>query len=152
MIPLLLNYLIKMSQYPSFHYTFSILFVIYLFFSWFSFTSPEIFIMVIEKPFTFFMMKKGIKSNHNNIYIYMLFLSSQCHLVYNWGKVVHLQWKSYRFGPLICDTICNLISHVYVFLITRPLVHCKNKNKSLESRLQEDIWHQTFWSNSYGKI
>ena len=45
---LLLNYLIKMSQYPSFRYTFSILFVTYLSFSWFSWkipitTSPEEF-------------------------------------------------------------------------------------------------------------
>ena len=45
---LLSNYLIKMSQYPSFHYTFSILFVTYLSFSWFSWkipitTSPEEF-------------------------------------------------------------------------------------------------------------
>ena len=62
-----------MSQYPSFHYTFSILFVTYLSFSWFSWkipitTSPEnFFFMDIEKPFTFFMVKKGIKSNHNNL-------------------------------------------------------------------------------------
>ena len=33
-------------------------------------TSPEeIFFMDIEKPFTFFMVKKGIKSNHNNFFV-----------------------------------------------------------------------------------
>ena len=30
-------------------------------------SSEEIFFMDIEKPFTFFMVKKGIKSNHNNL-------------------------------------------------------------------------------------
>ena len=73
---LLSNYLIKMSQYPSFHYTFSILFVTYLSFSWFSWKIPitaspeEFFFMDIEKPFTFFMVKKGIKSNHNNLLLF----------------------------------------------------------------------------------
>ena len=62
-----------MSQYHSFHCTFSILFVTYLSFNWFSWkipitTSPEeFFFMDIEKPFTFFMVKKGIESNHNNL-------------------------------------------------------------------------------------
>ena len=63
-----------MSQYPSFHYTFFILFVIYLSFSTVDFlkkhltTSPEkISFMDFEKPFTFFMVKKGLKSNHNNL-------------------------------------------------------------------------------------
>ena len=37
---LLLNHLIKISQYPSFRYTFSILFVTYLSFSWYSFKIP----------------------------------------------------------------------------------------------------------------
>ena len=29
----------------------------------------ELFFMGIEQPFTFFMVKKGIKSNHNNFFV-----------------------------------------------------------------------------------
>ena len=32
--------------------------------------SRRIFFMDIEKPFTFFMVKKGIKSNHNNLLLF----------------------------------------------------------------------------------
>ena len=32
-------------------------------------SSEEIFFIDIEKPFTFFMVKKGIKSNHNNFFV-----------------------------------------------------------------------------------
>ena len=50
-----------MSQYPSFCHTFPI------FLSKHLTTSPEeMFFMDIEKPSTFIMVKKGIKSNHNN--------------------------------------------------------------------------------------
>ena len=54
--------------------------------------------------------------------------------------------------PLVWGTTRNLISHVCLFLITRPLVHHKNKSNSLETRLWKDISHQTLRSNSYGKI
>ena len=63
-----------------------------------------------------------------------------------------LQFKSYKFGSLVWGTICNLISHVYVFVITRTLAHHKNKSNSLETRLWKDISHQTLQSNSYSKI
>ena len=62
-----------------------------------------------------------------------------------------LQCKSYKFGSLVWGTICNLMSHVYVF-ITRTLAHHKNKSSSLETRLWKDISHQTLQSNSYSKI
>ena len=32
--------------------------------------SRRIFFMDVEKPFTFFMVKKGIKSNHNNLLLF----------------------------------------------------------------------------------
>ena len=32
-------------------------------------SSEEIFFMIIEKPFTFFMVKKGIKGNHSNFFV-----------------------------------------------------------------------------------
>ena len=54
--------------------------------------------------------------------------------------------------PLVWGSNCNLISHVYKFLITRSLVHHKNKDISLQTTLWEDIFHRTWWSNSYGKI
>ena len=44
-----------------------------------------------------------------------------------WHKVERLQGKSYKFRYLVWGTTCNLISHVYVFFITRPLAHQKNK-------------------------
>ena len=61
-----------MSQYPSFCHTFSIyLLHIYPsvdFLSKYCTTSPEEnFFIDIEKPFTFFMLKKGTKSNHSNL-------------------------------------------------------------------------------------
>ena len=59
---------------------------------------------------------------------------------YKWGKVACLQCKSYKFGPLGCGTTCNLIPHVCLFLITRPLVHHKNKSNGLGIRLWQDLW------------
>ena len=79
-------------------------------------------------------------------FMYMQFSS------WNWGKIVRLLCKSYKFDPLVWGTTCNLISQVYVFLITKPLAHHKNKSNSLETRLWKDISHQTLQSNSYGKI
>ena len=77
------------------------------------------------------------------------FWSSQHHLV-SGGKVVCLQCKSYKFGPLVWwDTTCNFISHVCVFLITRPLVHHKNNINSVEARLWKNISHQTLQWKSY---
>ena len=75
-------------------------------------------------------------------YAFLEFVTPSC----KWGKVVCLQnvCKFYKFGPLVWDTTCNLISHVCLFLITRPLVHHKNKINSLETRL----WKDTFL---YGK-
>ena len=73
---LLSNYLIKMSQFPSLHYAFPFFFVIYLSFSWFSlentyyYDSRRIFLMDTEKPFTFFMVKNGIKCDHNNLLLF----------------------------------------------------------------------------------
>ena len=70
------NYSIKMSQYRSFPYAFSILFVTYLSFNflskYFTTSSEEIFFMDNEKLFTFFMVNKGIKSNHNNFFVVYL--------------------------------------------------------------------------------
>ena len=50
-----------------------------------------------------------------------------------WGKVVLLQCESYKFGPLVSNTTCNLISHVCLFFINRPLFHQKNKINGLET-------------------
>ena len=58
---------------------------------------------------------------------------------YKWSRVVHLHCKPYKFCPLVWGTACNLIQHVYAFLITRLLVHHKNKSNSLESMLWKDI-------------
>ena len=81
-------------------------------------------------------------------YAFLEFTTPSC----KWGKVVCLQCKSYKFGPLVWwDFMYNLISHVCVFLITRPLVHHKNNSNSLEARLWKDISHQTLQSNSYDK-
>ena len=70
-------------------------------------------------------------------YTFSEFLTPSCMR----AKVVWwLQCKSYKFGPLIMwGTTCNLISHVCLFLITRPLIHHKNKINSPESRLWKDI-------------
>ena len=49
------------------------IFVTYLSLSWFSFkitTGQDFFFMDIEKPFTFFMVKRGIKSNNNNLLLF----------------------------------------------------------------------------------
>ena len=66
-----------------------------------------------------------------------------------WDILVRLQCKSYKFGQ---GTTCNLISHVYVFVITRPVVHRKNRSNSLETRSWKDISYQTLWLNSHGNI
>ena len=70
-------------------------------------------------------------------YTFSEFLTPSCMR----AKVVWwLQCKSYKFGPLIMwGTTCNLILHVCLFLITRPLIHHKNKINSPESRLWKDI-------------
>ena len=62
-----------------------------------------------------------------------------------WGKVACacLQCKSYKFGPLLPSGaglrhyfyLQSGTTHVCLFLITRPLVHHKNKSNSLETRL-----------------
>ena len=55
---------------------------------------------------------------------------------WKWGKAVSLQCKSYKFGLLVwLGNAYFLISHVYLFLITIPLIYHKNKSNSLESRL-----------------
>ena len=70
------------SQYPSFCYLFSILFVTYLFLSWFSFKIPyyqstrKFFFMDIEKPFSLFYLKKGIKNNHNYLLLFNCWIFS----------------------------------------------------------------------------
>ena len=60
---LLSNYLIKMSQYPSFHYIFSILFVTYLSFHWFYLENTYYY----ESRIIFFQAhwEAIIKSNYN---------------------------------------------------------------------------------------
>ena len=73
---LLSNYLIKMSQYPSFHGTFfhfiCYIFILQLIFleNTYYYESRRIFFMGTEKLFTFFMVKKDIKSNHNNLLLF----------------------------------------------------------------------------------
>ena len=91
---------------------------------------------------------KQIDTKFKLKYAFSEFVTPSC----KWGKVACLQCKSYKFGPLVWGTTCNLIPHVCLFLITRPLVHHKNKSNSLETRLWKDISHQTLRSNSYGKI
>ena len=66
--------------------------------------------------------KKGLQL-HNNA----PFRSSRRHLDSQWGKVAYLQCKFYKFGPLVLGTTCNLMPHVCLFLITRPLGHQKTK-------------------------
>ena len=75
------------------------------------------------------------------------------------GKVTCLQCKSYKFGPLLPSGslrhyfyLQSGTAHVCLFLITRPLVHHKNKSNSLETRLLKDISLQTLQSISYSKI
>ena len=75
----------------------------------------------------------------HNPYAFSEFATPSC----KWGKVVRLQCKSYKFGPLVWGTTCSLISHVFLFLITSLMVHHKNKSNSLETRLWKDISHQT---------
>ena len=84
----------------------------------------------------------------HNQYAFSEFATPSC----KWGKVVRLQCKSYKFGPLVWGTTCSLISHVFLFLITSLMVHHKNKSNSLETRLWKDISHQTLRPNSYCKI
>ena len=73
---LLLNYLIKMSQHLFFRYTFSILCFTYLSISWFFFKIPccesrrMFFHGHWEAIYFFFMVRKGIKSNHNNLFYF----------------------------------------------------------------------------------
>ena len=79
------------------------------------------------------------------------FQSSQCHLVSE--PMPNVCRMSVNPTNLILwwGTTCNLISHVCLFLITRPLGHHKISN-SLQTRLWKDISHQTLWSQSYRKI
>ena len=87
-------------------------------------------------------------SRDNLEYAFSEFATPSC----KWDKVTCLQCKSYKVGPLVWGTTCNVMAHVCLFVITRPLVHHKNKSNRLETRLWEDILHQTIRSNSYGKI
>ena len=73
------------------------------------------------------------------------FRSSGCHLVtgaksYVWTMSVNptnlVLWSEALL--VIWYDIC-LFYHVCLFLITRPLVHHKNKSNSLETRLRKDI-------------
>ena len=58
---------------------------------------------------------------------------------YKWGRVVRLHCIPFKFCRMVWGTTWNLISHVYVFLITNPRVHHKNKSNSLESTLWKHI-------------
>ena len=64
-----------MSQYPSFCHTFPF-YLLHIYSSVdfllkYRTTSPEEnFFIDIKKPFTFFMLKKGTKSNHNNLLLF----------------------------------------------------------------------------------
>ena len=94
-----------------------------------------------------FTTSQRFKSQSNIIkskYAFSEFAKPCC----KWGKVVRLLCKSYKFGPLVWGTSCNLISQVYVFLFTRPLVHHKNKSNSLDNRL----WKRYFTPNSTVKL
>ena len=65
-----MNYLIKMSQYPSFCYIFYLLHIypsVDFLSKYFTTSLEEFFFKGIEKSFTFFMVKKSIKSNHNDL-------------------------------------------------------------------------------------